>query len=53
MSATEAESIAAVERSPQAAGAHDRDGWVGLFADLETRPRRIRAVRVFTDDGWT
>jgi hypothetical protein len=26
------ELLAAVERSPQAAGAHDRDGWVGLFA---------------------
>jgi hypothetical protein len=25
--------LAAVERSPQAAAAHDRDGWVGLFAD--------------------
>jgi len=24
--------IAAVERSPQAAGAHDRDGWIALFA---------------------
>jgi hypothetical protein len=23
--------IAAVERSPQAAAAHDRSGWVGLF----------------------
>lgn len=32
MSATPAELIAAVERSPQAAGCHDRDGWVGLFA---------------------
>lgn len=25
------EMLAAVERSPEAAGAHDRDGWVGLF----------------------
>jgi Nuclear transport factor 2 (NTF2) domain len=25
--------LAAVERSPQAAGAHDRAGWVSLFAD--------------------
>jgi hypothetical protein len=25
------EMLAAVERSPAAAGAHDRDGWVGLF----------------------
>jgi hypothetical protein len=25
--------LAAVERSPQAAAAHDRAGWVGLFAD--------------------
>ena len=24
--------LAAVERSPQAATAHDRAGWVGLFA---------------------
>jgi hypothetical protein len=31
MSATQAERLAAVERSPQAARAHDRDGWVGLF----------------------
>lgn len=27
-----ADMLAAVERSPAAAGAHDRDGWVGLFA---------------------
>ncbi|MHC9295858.1 nuclear transport factor 2 family protein [Mycobacterium sp. LTG2003] len=33
MTFTRAELLAAVERSPQAAGAHDRDGWVGLFAD--------------------
>ncbi|OBG58695.1 MULTISPECIES: ketosteroid isomerase family protein [unclassified Mycobacterium] len=25
--------LAAVERSPRAAAAHDREGWVGLFAD--------------------
>jgi hypothetical protein len=24
-----------------------------LFAEIETRPTRIRAVRVFTDDQWT
>ncbi|MCV7289945.1 nuclear transport factor 2 family protein [Mycolicibacterium wolinskyi] len=33
MSFTRAELLVAAERSPQAAGAHDRDGWVGLFAD--------------------
>src|SRR6188768_136978 len=27
-----ADMLAAVERSPAAAGAHDRDGWVALFA---------------------
>lgn len=32
MTLTRTELLAAVERSPQAAGAHDRDGWVGLFA---------------------
>jgi SnoaL-like domain len=32
VSATQAELLAAVERSPQAARSHDRDGWVGLFA---------------------
>lgn len=32
MAITRDELLAAVERSPQAAGAHDRDGWVGLFA---------------------
>ncbi|MCV7134457.1 nuclear transport factor 2 family protein [Mycobacterium hodleri] len=26
-----ADMLAAVERSPEAAGAHDRDGWIGLF----------------------
>jgi len=31
-----------------------RDGrQLVLFADLETRPTRIRAVRVFADDQWT
>lgn len=32
MNATRTELLAAVERSPAAAGAHDREGWVGLFA---------------------
>lgn len=32
MNATGTELLAAVERSPRAAGARDRDGWVGLFA---------------------
>lgn len=43
--------LAAVERSPHAAGAHDRDGWVGLFtADgsvedpVGARPHRGRAA---------
>lgn len=31
MVAGESELLAAVERSPRAAGAHDRAGWVGLF----------------------
>src|SRR6202048_3201784 len=31
MAFTRADMLAAVERSPEAAGAHDRDGWVGLF----------------------
>lgn len=42
--------IAAVERSPLAAGAHDRAGWVGLFAadariedPVGSRPHRGRA----------
>ncbi len=50
MSATQAESIAAVERSPRAAGAHDREGWVGLFSadgriedPVGSRPHRGRA----------
>ena len=31
-----------------------RDGHrLVLFADVETRPMRIRAVRVFADDQWT
>ncbi len=31
-----------------------RDGHrMVLFADIETRPTRIHAVRVFTDDEWT
>lgn len=50
MNATRAELLAAVERSPEAAGSHDRDGWVGLFtADgciedpVGSRPHRGRA----------
>jgi hypothetical protein len=31
MAFTRADMLAAVERSPEAAGVHDRDGWVGLF----------------------
>jgi hypothetical protein len=31
MAFSRADMLAAVERSPAAAGAHDRDGWVGLF----------------------
>ena len=31
MAFSRADMLAAVERSPEAAGAHDRDGWVGLF----------------------
>jgi Nuclear transport factor 2 (NTF2) domain len=41
--------LAAVERSPQAAGSHDRSGWVGLFAPdgsiedpVGSRPHRGR-----------
>lgn len=57
MSATHAELLAAVERSPQAAAAHDRDGWVGLFAPggciedpVGSRPHRGRmAVERFYD----
>ncbi|MGV0746447.1 nuclear transport factor 2 family protein [Mycolicibacterium sp. XJ870] len=33
MAFTRTDLLAAVERSPQAAGAHDRAGWVGLFAE--------------------
>ena len=33
MGPTRAELLTAVERSPQAAAAHDRAAWVGLFAD--------------------
>ena len=33
MSPTAAELLATVEKSPIAAGAHDRAGWVGLFTD--------------------
>jgi hypothetical protein len=31
MAFSRADMLAAVERSPEASGAHDRDGWVGLF----------------------
>jgi hypothetical protein len=50
MAQTRAELIAAVERSPEAAGDHDRDGWVGLFTTdghvedpVGSRPHRGRA----------
>ncbi|HYO04336.1 MAG TPA: nuclear transport factor 2 family protein [Mycobacterium sp.] len=50
MPATQAEMLAAVERSPRAAGAHHREGWVGLFASdgriedpVGSRPHRGRA----------
>ncbi|MGH3639068.1 MAG: ketosteroid isomerase family protein [Mycobacterium sp.] len=50
MNATRTELLAAVERSPQAAGVHDRDGWVGLFTPegciedpVGSRPHRGRA----------
>jgi hypothetical protein len=33
MASTPADLLTAVERSPQAVGAHDRAGWVGLFAE--------------------
>ncbi|MEZ0366337.1 ketosteroid isomerase family protein [Mycobacterium sp. pUA109] len=33
MAAQNPDLLAVVERSPQAAAAHDRDGWVGLFTD--------------------
>ena len=49
MNATRTELLAAVERSPRAAGARDRDGWIGLFtadATIEdpvgSRPHRGR-----------
>jgi SnoaL-like domain len=51
MSANRADLLAAVERSPQAAGAHDREAWVGLFATdgviedpVGSRPHRGRAA---------
>ncbi len=44
MSTTRSAVLAAVERSPAAAGAHDRAGWVALFT--VTRWSRIRSVRV-------
>ena len=47
---TSAELLAAAERSSRAAGAHDRDGWVGLFTSagciedpVGSRPHRGRA----------
>ena len=50
MAVSNAELLAAVERSPQAAGAHDREGWVGLFTTdgrvedpAGSRPHRGRA----------
>lgn len=50
MARTHAELLAAVERSPEAAGAHDREGWVGLFSadgviedPVGSRPHRGRA----------
>lgn len=57
MAFTPADLLAAVERSPQAAGAHDRDGWVGLFADggrvedpVGSRPHRgARQIGRFYD----
>src|ERR1700753_4036518 len=49
MSPTPAELLAAVERSPAAAGSHDREDWVGLFAaegrvedPVGSRPHRGR-----------
>ncbi|MGV9798584.1 ketosteroid isomerase family protein [Mycobacterium sp. NPDC003449] len=49
MAFTRADLIATVEQSPQAAAAHDRAGWVGLFADgaqvedpVGSRPHRGR-----------
>lgn len=50
MAFTHADMLAAVERSPEAAGAHDRAGWVSLFTSharvenpVGSRPHRGRA----------
>jgi hypothetical protein len=51
MAFSRADMLAAVERSPAAAGAHDRDGWVGLFTSdgrvedpVGSRPHRGTAA---------
>jgi Nuclear transport factor 2 (NTF2) domain len=57
MAFSRADLLAAAERSPAAAGAHDRDGWVGLFTDdgrvedpVGSRPHRgIAAIGRFYD----
>jgi hypothetical protein len=57
MAFSRADMLAAVERSPAAAAAHDRDGWVGLFAPsarvedpVGSQPHRGRmAIRRFYD----
>jgi hypothetical protein len=49
MAFSRADMLAAVERSPEAAAAHDRDGWIGLFTSggriedpVGSRPHRGR-----------
>jgi len=57
MAFSRADMLAAVERSPAAAGAHNREGWVGLFASggrvedpVGSQPHRGRtAIRRFYD----
>jgi hypothetical protein len=57
MTFSRADMLAAVERSPAAAAAHDREGWVGLFASggrveypVGSQPHRGRmAIRRFYD----
>lgn len=57
MTFSRADMLAAVERSPAAAGAHDREGWVNLFAPgarvedpVGSQPHRGRmAIRRFYD----
>jgi SnoaL-like protein len=57
MAFSRADMLDAVERSPAAAGAHDREGWVGLFASggrvedpVGSKPHRGRmAIRRFYD----